>query len=222
VNLVPEDESLAPIKLGAAEGSLDTFVERALVHRPELHMSAAQREAARRAVDAAKYGPMVPTFSAQYSYGGLAGGRGNEIANFDESADYGIGLSWRIGPGGLFDRGRVQANESRLRTTELDEEKLRDEILRQVVESHTRLRSMGEQLTIAERALASAQKTLELSRDRKEFGVGAVAETIQSEQDLTRARRDYLGIVAEYNKAQYTLRWATGGKAASRKGHEGK
>ena len=37
-----------------------------------------------------------------------------------------------------------------------------------------------------------------------------VLETIQAEQDLTRARLDYLKAVAESNKAQYTLSKAIG------------
>lgn len=212
VNLLPEESAPAPLRLIVTNDPLNTFVERALADRPEFHMSAAQREAARRARDGAKYGPLVPTLSGQYAYGGLAGGRGNEIANFNDSSDYGVGLSWRIGPGGLFDRGRIAASESRLRTTELEAQQLREEVVRQVVESHTRVRSLSDQMGMAQRALEAAQKTLELSKDRKEFGVGAVAETIQSEQELTRARRDYLGTVAEYNKAQFTLRRAIGGK----------
>jgi outer membrane protein TolC len=126
-----------------------------------------------------------------------------------------VALSWRIGPGGLFDRGRIAAGESRLRTVELEGQKLRLEIVRQVVESHTRVHSLSDQMVTAQRALEAAQKTLELSRERKEFGVGAVAETIQAEQDLTRARRDYLATVAEYNKAQFTLQRAAGQKPGS-------
>ena len=44
-----------------------------------------------------------------------------------------------------------------------------------------------------------------MARQRKEFAVGMVLETVQAEQDLTRARRDYLKTVAEYDQAQYAL-----------------
>jgi len=224
VNLVAADEAVGPLKLSPAAGALPGLVQRALRDRPEMHMTAAQREAARTSRDGAKYAPLFPAISAQYSYGGLAGGRGTEIANYHESSDYGIGIYWRIGPGGLFDRARQESAESRLRSTELDADKLRDEIAREVVESKTRVASLAEQLTISERILASAQKTLELSRDRKEFGVGIVAETIQSEQDLTRARREYLGILASYNQACFTLRWALGAllDPGSEKGRDAK
>jgi outer membrane protein TolC len=210
VDLVATDEAVGPLKLGPVAGKLDALVERALRDRPELHMTAAQREAARNARDGAKYAPLVPSVIAQYSYGGLAGGTGTDVSNFGESSDYGIALAWKVGPGGLFDRARVDTAESRLRSVELEDTKLRDRIRREVVESFTKVGSLGDQLAISERILASAQKTLDLSRERKEFGVGIVAETIQSEQDLTRARREYLGILARYNQACFTLRWAVG------------
>jgi outer membrane protein TolC len=214
VELVPAESAPLPLQILSASQPLEHFVQRAIAQRPEMQMSEAQREAARQARDGAKYAPLVPSLSGQYSYGGLGGGRGSEISNFDESSDYGIALSWRVGPGGLFDRGRIQASESQLRTSAIEAEKLRDEIVRQVVESHTRVRSLHAQMAMAERALTAGQKTLDLSRDRKEFGVGVVAETIQSEQDLTRARREYFAAVAEYNKAQYSLRRAIGAEAA--------
>ncbi len=210
VNLLPEEAVPSPLRLSASTASLDSFVQRALIQRPELHMNAAQREAARRTRDGAKYGPLVPTLGAGFSAGGLGGGRVGEVGNFGGSADYAVGLSWRIGPGGLFDSARIAAGESRLRTAALEGTKLHDEIVRQVVESHTRVRSLGDQLATAERAMAAAQKTLDLSRERKEFGVGIVAETIQAEQELTRARRDYLGTVAEFNKAEFSLQRAVG------------
>ena len=87
---------------------------------------------------------------------------------------------------------------------------MRDEIIRQVVESHARAQSLFDQLATTKQNLATASETLRLTRERKQFGVGAVLEDIQAEQELTRARSDYLDAVAEYNKSQYGLSKATG------------
>jgi len=38
-----------------------------------------------------------------------------------------------------------------------------------------------------------------------------VLEDLQAEEELARARRDYLSIVAEHNQAQYALKHAVGG-----------
>src|SRR5439155_27195719 len=97
----------------------------------------------------------------------------------------------------------------------LELEKAHDEVVRQVVEAHTRTQSLADQLGSAQRALAAAEQSLKYSRERKEFGVGAVLEAVQAEQELTRARLDYLGVLAEHNKAQFAAARAIGqlGKA---------
>src|SRR2546430_16556978 len=48
-------------------------------------------------------------------------------------------------------------------------------------------------------------ETLRLTRERKRFGVGAVLEDLQAQQELARARSDHLSAVADFNKAQYGL-----------------
>ena len=129
---------------------------------------------------------------------------------FGGQQDFVVGASWRFGPGGLFDFGRVRATESRWRIAGLGSDKLRDEITRQVVEAFTRWQSLADQLGTVQRGLAAAEEGLRLAQQRKEFAVGVVLETIQAEQDLTRARLDYLKIVAEFNRAQYALSRAMG------------
>ena len=64
--------------------------------------------------------------------------------------------------------------------------------------------------------LATASETLRLTRERKQFGVGAVLEDIQAQQELTRARSDYLNAVAEFDKAQYSLLKALGSAGPAR------
>jgi outer membrane protein TolC len=84
-------------------------------------------------------------------------------------------------------------------------------VTRQVIEAHTRVQSLQDQIATAQRAIQAAEETLRLSQQRKEFAVGAVLETIQAEQELTRTRLDLLTAVAEQNKAQYSLSKAIGG-----------
>ena len=143
--------------------------------------------------------------------GGLGGGQDGGPRSFGESEDYQVTLGWRIGPGGLFDQGRIRASESRLQIAQLSEKKLLDDVIRQVIETHTRMQSLNDQIAIAQRAIRAADETLRLSQQRKEFGVGAVLETVLAEQELTRARLDLLNAIAEQNKAQYSLSKAVGG-----------
>jgi outer membrane protein TolC len=58
--------------------------------------------------------------------------------------------------------------------------------------------------------LAAADEALQLARQRQEFAVGVVLENTLAEQDLTRARTDYILAIAEFNKSQYALSKAIG------------
>jgi outer membrane protein TolC len=176
-----------------------------LASRPELKQSQSLAAAARDGKNGATYGPLIPSLGAQAFWGGLGGGRRGIDDEFGGQQDYLVGASWRIGPGGLFDFGRVRSAESRLSIAELNSAKLRDDVTRQVVEAFTRWQSLADQLATARRALAAADEGLRLAQLRKEFTVGVVLETIQAEQDLTRARLEYLKTVAEFAKGQYIL-----------------
>jgi outer membrane protein TolC len=212
VDLAPPDGDLAPLTLATAGDDLAALVAQALAKRPELDEAAARLEAARVSRRASTHGPMIPTLGAQVSLGGLGGGPGSAsfTRDFDVSNDYSFGVSWRVGPGGLLDRNRQRETASRERQVELEREKIQESIRRQVVEQHARLRSLATQIDLARKTLEATDQTARLSRQRRETGVSAVLEDLLAEDELARARRDYLATVAEYNLAQYALRYATG------------
>ena len=210
VGLVAQDAELLPLTLIETNAALDSLVAQTLASRPELKQGQSLVSAAREANNGASYGPLIPTLGAQGFWGGLGGGREGVSDTFGGQQDYLVGASWRIGPGGLWDRGRVRSAEARLKIADLSLDKFRDDATRQLVEAFTRWQSLADQLATARRALTAAEEGLRLAQQRKEFAVGVVLETIQAEQDLTRARLDYLKAVAEFNKAQYVLCRVTG------------
>ena len=210
VQLVAQDTDLMPLSLIETNAAIAVLVQQTLAVRPELKQQQSLIAAARATNNGVTYGPIIPSVGAQAFFGGLGGGRRGVGDDFGAQEDYLVGLSWRIGPGGLFDFTRVRAAESRLRISEFIAQKLRDEITRQVVEAFIHWQSLSDQLSTARAALAAAEEGLRLAQQRKEFAVGIVLENIQAEQDLTRARLEYLKIVADFNKAQYALRKAMG------------
>jgi outer membrane protein TolC len=210
VELIARESDLAPLAIVKNDSSVEMLVAQAITSRPELKQNQALVAAAHETKEGAIYGPLIPTLGVQVFAGGLGGGVAGATGNFGESEDYVAGLSWRIGPGGLMDFGRIHSAESRVRSAQLFEEKLKDEITRQVVESQTRVRSLADQLATTKLALGTAEEAFRLTRARKEFAVGNVLENIQAEQELTRVRIDYFNVVAEYDKAQYTLEKAVG------------
>lgn len=212
VELVPADDTLVPLTLVAPGGELGPLIAHALANRPELDSAQAHLEAARATLRGVTYGPLVPKIGIQGGLGGLGGGPGSAPLDrdFGRTEDYTVGLSWRVGPGGLFDRSRKRSAQAGTRIGTLEFEKLTEEIRRQIVEQHAHLQSLSEQLTFSRRALEAAEETARLSRQRRESGVGAVLEDLQAEDELARARRDYFATTAEFNKAQYALRYVDG------------
>ena len=211
VELVPLDTLLAPITLYETNAAIQALVEQALRTRPELKQSQALASAARAAKNGAVYGPLIPSVGAQAFGGGLGGGPDGGPSNFGAEGDYLLGVMWRIGPGGLFDSGRVNAGKARLAAAQLGEAKLKDTITSQVVVSLARVQSLWAQIVLAQQNLGTASETLRLTRERKQYGVGVVLEDLQAQQDLTQARSECLTALAEYNKAQYGLAKAVGG-----------
>ena len=210
VELIAQEAELVPLSLIATNTALAVVVQQSLAARPELKQSQSLTAAARETKQGVTYGPLIPSLGAQAFWGGLGGGRDGVSDTFGGQQDYVVGASWRLGPGGLFDFSRSRAAQARLKLAELNSDKLRDDITRQVVEAFTRWQSLADQLETTRRALAAAEEGLRLAQQRKEYAVGVVLETIQAEQDLTRARLDYLKAVSYFNKAQYALHRAGG------------
>ena len=89
-----------------------------------------------------------------------------------------LGKNEVIGPGGLFDPGRINASKARLARVQLGEAKLKDRITTEVVTSLVRVQSLSAQIALAEQNLATASEILRLTRERKQYGVGNVLEDI--------------------------------------------
>jgi len=215
VQLVPQDSELLPIELSTSAAVANgapgaEVVDRALGSRPEIEQAQAQLAGARQAEKSALYGPLIPSLGAQAFLGELGGGRDGASGNFGSSRDYFVGLNWRLGPGGLFDFSRTRAARARVTAAELGLEKVRSSVRRQVVEAQVRIQSAAEQMNAGRTMLANAMQTLQLTRERKQLGVGVVLEDIQAQQEVVRARTDFLTAITEYNKAQYELGRALG------------
>lgn len=213
VELSPQEGDLVPMTLVDTSSPPEMLAEKALDSRPEIKQSASLVDAARSDRNNSVYGPLIPSLGVQAFVGQFGGGRDDAAGNFGSSKDYFLGLSWRIGPGGLFDFGRINASKARLHTAELSALKTADAVRRQVIEGYTRVKSLSEQITATRQSLDAATETLRLTRERKQLGVGIVLEDIQAQQEVARTRADFVSAIAEFNKAQYELNKALGTNA---------
>ena len=211
--LSPREDEIVAVRLLDPNGSIDALVGLALQQRPELKQSRALLAAARDTKNGAVYGPMIPTLGAQVYAGGLGGGPDGGPAHFGGETDYSLALFWKIGPGGLFDSARTDSRKAQLNATQLAEAKLRDTVVTEVVTTFAHVHSTSIQIEIAKRSLVTAGIAWQLTKERKEFGVGMVLENIQAQQSLNQASSDYYNAVTEFNKAQFALNRAVGNQA---------
>ncbi len=215
IMLTPADGEPRLIKLVNPDTNVKPLIEKALASRPELARELAAIAALRAERDAVVRGPWVPTFTAQAFGGGLDGGTGSRTQGVEDTQDYFVGLTWKIGAGGLFDKGRRMAAESRVRQAELNEAKARESITAQVVAAAEQCKALAREVNASRAAVKAAEENNKLTLGRSEFAVGVVLETVLSEQELTRARLEYLRAVTQFNAAQYLLYQAVGGASGA-------
>jgi outer membrane protein TolC len=214
--LTARQRQLVPMSVVSLGTPVRDLVVEAQAARPEVNEMAAFVSAAEQERKAARYAPLVPSLTAQAFFGTLGGGRESDMDRFGGSSDVIVGLSWRIGPGGLFDRTRERQAEARQSMAEIEKAKLADRLASEVVALHARAKSLNDQVGMAKDGLKTASDALAAGEQRKDVGIGVVLEVVQSQQDLTQARLAYVETVAEQNKAQYELLYALGrlGKSA--------
>jgi outer membrane protein len=189
---------------------VQALIAEAQAARPEVSEMAAFVAAAEQERKAARYAPLIPSLMAQGFFGTLGGGRESDMDRFGSSSDAIFGLSWRIGPGGLFDTTRERQAEARRNIAQVEQAKLMDRLAAEVAALHARAKSLSDQVSMARDNIKTATEALAAGEQRKEAGVGVVLEVVQSQQDLTGARLAYVETVAEQNKAQYELLHALG------------
>lgn len=210
VTLHAADGEPVALKFASTTGDVKSLVQKALAQRPEIAQQLAQLAATRHERDAAVKGPWVPTLTAQVFAGGLDGGVNTSTRGIGDSEDYFVGLSWKIGAGGLFDKGRKRAAEAKMKQAELEAAQIKEAIVAEVVGAQEQVKALAKEVEAARDGVKAAEENNKLTHERQEFAVGIVLETVLAEQELTRARNDYLNAVTAHNAAQYLLMKALG------------
>lgn len=208
--LTPSERLVVPPMLVPLDTPLPQLIQAALRSRPELKASAAAVAAAEHQLTAAKYGPLIPSVGAMAVYGQSRGGADGALDDYEPTHNFAFGLSWRFGPGGLFDFSRTEAADSHLDREQIGDEKLRLAITRQVVVTLGGARAAHEEMLMARQGIDLARRSLQLSMQRRHFGVSDITEVIEAEEDFTRSRSGYAEALARYAKAQYALARAIG------------
>lgn len=208
--LVPDLGEFVPTVWVAPGMTTDAMVASALAHRPELRRARALIDGASTRRDAAVKAPWIPSLGATVAGGGMAGGRHDGFAGGGWFGDYGLGVAWRVGPGGLGDRARLRSADAAVRLVQIERDQLGDRIAREVVEGRSRADAMAQALGPAATNVATAGRLLALARGRQDFGFGAVFDVIDAERELARAQSENIEAIASHNRSQWELWHALG------------
>jgi outer membrane protein TolC len=88
--------------------------------------------------------------------------------------------------------------------------RIMDQVAQEVAEAHVQTIFRREQIEVAKEAILRAQQSYQRNMERIGDAEGLPIEVLQSIQALEQAQRCYLNAVANYNRAQFQLAWATG------------
>lgn len=227
VRLQPANAPIGPLKLPVAPAPLPALVQTALARRPEVHEQNALVQRALARLREQELRSWLPDVKLGLSGGGYGGGEGSHFGNFSDRSDVTVGAFWTWRNLGAGDDALRKLESARLRQAELTARQLADEIARQVVVAYHRLQQRRTQVEAAHASLQAAQKSLELNLRRIRGAEGLPIEALDALRTLAAAERDYITAVAEYNRAQFELAWATGqrleqllsGQSPSHPGH---
>ena len=121
----------------------------------------------------------------------------------------GIRLDLPVFDGGRI-RSEVQITASRLRQAEMRLNDLRAGVEKEVRQALDNLATRREQVQAAQKALALAQRELELAQDRFRNGVGDNIEVVNAQTALEEARQGVVVSLTLFNVARLNLAAAMG------------
>ena len=203
--IAPLDPTVVPIDLVAPDTDKSSLISTGLSNRPELKESQALVAVACEQYRRQKYAPFVPSVLLGFSTGGFGGGLGNDLDNVDGRYDFGALVPWEVR-----ESAARRETASRIQQAKFEKIRVMDQVAREVSEAHAQVLRRAERITIAQRAIESAQNSYERNLSRIRAGQGLPLEVLQSVQALEDARRAYLSAVMDYNESQFRLQWALG------------
>jgi Outer membrane protein len=111
---------------------------------------------------------------------------------------------------GLRSRGRTQQARSDLRTSQLQEQKLRDSIALELRTARYNLAESAETITALSGTVKQAERLLQMAEKGFEYGVKTRLEVDDAQTNLLRAQSNLARANRDYLAASVNLLWAMG------------
>jgi len=203
VQLLVVDSLLVPVEL--VDSSIIS-VEDAFNKRPELLVLNSGLQGMQTARKSQTSGLLLPTVD----FGLNNGPYGPYFSPEGNSFSYYVGAKWDIPLGVLFYGGTRKEYDARIRIQEINIDKTRNQIRREIHDEVAHVGASRTRLELAKAAVRFASEALEQGIQRQQLGTAIPLEVLRAQEQLVQAKIDLIDSVTQYNKAQYSLYIALG------------
>ncbi|WP_293341916.1 TolC family protein [Microcoleus sp. CAWBG58] len=190
--------------------SLEESIVQAFKNRPELEQQLVQRNISQQQRRSIRAGglPQV-NVTGSYNFQGLTTDDTRPFATRGWASGYAVqaNLTWNFFDGGAV-RARIKQRDADISIAESRFDQIRNQVRREVEQAYFGLESSFENIETSEAGVLQSREALRLARLRFQAGVGTQTDVIQAETDLTRAERNRLSAIVNYNLGLSSLQRA--------------
>jgi outer membrane protein TolC len=165
---------LAPV--AAPLGAIEDLEKRAVSERPDARQASLGVEAAQKQSELAKLA-MLPQISVR---GALEADRGRFVTQAGGNWFAGVSLRWNLF-NGYADRSKIRESESMARSYEAQQKQVGSALRLQVRKAYAEWTAATERIATAEAAVAQAEESLRITRNRYEAGLATVTDLLRTE-----------------------------------------
>lgn len=191
-------------EMGADPPDLSRAVQWALKQRPEVRAAERRLEAGRKGVQAVE-----STFGPKIRLEGSYGRRDTEVFMDEEEWLVGLSLEWPLFTG-FFRRHRLERSRADLAREEVESKQLLLKIRQEVWTAYAKLEETGSALETSRIAVAQAEESLRLARERYVAGAGTISELLDAEAALIRVQAGQVEARWDYRLARAVFERAIG------------
>ena len=208
--LLPADQYLVPIDLVARDGNSAEQISIAHSKRPEICELSQRISALCVECKKERVAPWIPNVAVTTSSGMFQGGPGSRVQLEGGRADYDVQALWELENMGLGVKAKRKNVASRLAQRRIQLADLRDQISMEVMQANENVANYWLQIQTAKTALELAESSYERNLNRVRNNEGLPIELLQAIVARAEGLRSRTAAVADYNRAQLELLFATG------------
>ncbi|MDB5390520.1 MAG: outer membrane protein, partial [Planctomycetaceae bacterium] len=134
----------------------------------------------------------------------------SRFGNFAGRPDFDVATYWTLRNLGIGNKAMIDAARSRLRSSDLQQVVVFDQVRSQVAKAHIRVHARFAEITTAEQAVHAATDSWNEDLARIKNKEGLPIEVLNSLRLLARSRFEYMQAIVDYNRAQFELYVALG------------